>query len=148
MAFGILLVDDAPGFREMARVILEPRDDLRLVGEAEDGLDAVQMAQQLRPDLILLDIGLPRLNGIEVARRVAAVSPASKILVLSQESSRAVVSRAFEVGALGYVVKSHAGRELLSAINKVLDGEKFVSSGVGGSRMADVISAIPSVVNC
>ncbi len=111
---------------------LQKRPELQIVGEVTDGLEAVQKAQQLQPDLILLDIGLPTLNGIEAARRIRKVSPESKIVLISQESSADVVQEALALGALGYVVKAHAGSELLAAVKAVLEGRQFVSRGLSG----------------
>jgi len=93
---------------------------VQIVAEVSDGLEAVQKAGELRPDLILLDIGLPSINGIEVARRINKLYPESKILFLSQESSADVVREALGAGALGYLVKDDAGNALLTAMNSVL----------------------------
>ena len=95
-------------------------------------MDAVRKAEELRPDLILPDIGLPRLNGIEVARRVRTLSPKSKILFVSQESSVDVVQEALGTGGSGYVVKPDAGSELLEAVSGVLRGEQFVGKRFSG----------------
>jgi DNA-binding NarL/FixJ family response regulator len=102
--------------------------ELQVICEVSDGLEAVQKAESLQPDLILLDIGLPTLNGFEAARRIRKLAPDSKILFLSQESSADVVQEAFRVGALGYVLKAQAGTELLAAVDAVRQGRKFVSS--------------------
>jgi DNA-binding NarL/FixJ family response regulator len=93
-----------------------------------DGLQAVQKAEELRPDLVLLDIGLPKLNGIEAARRIRKVSRGSKILFVTQESSAEVVRECLRLGALGYVMKECAARELLLALEAVCQGRQFVSS--------------------
>src|SRR5271154_67508 len=130
--FRLLLAEDYEPFRRLVRSILQQRADFRIVGQASDGLEAVQKAQALQPDLIVLDIGLPSLNGIEAARRIRKLSPKSKILFLSQESSADVVHEALALGALGYVVKAHAGSELLPAVEAVLQGRQFVSSGLSG----------------
>lgn len=108
------------------------------IHEVSDGLEAVQKAQTLQPDLILLDIGLPKLNGIDAARRIRMVSPASKIMFVTQESSPDVVQEALGLGALGYIVKAHAGRELIAGVEAVREGRLFVSSGVSGQRPAKV----------
>jgi DNA-binding NarL/FixJ family response regulator len=92
-----------------------------------DGLEAVQKAEELKPDLILLDIGLPTLNGIEAARQIRQLSPDSKIIFVSQESSRKVVQEALSLGAQGYVVKAMAAHELLAAVEAVIAGKQFVS---------------------
>jgi len=100
---------------------------LQVIFEVSDGLEAVHKAQTLLPDLVVLDIGLPSLNGIEAAKRIRKLSPKSKFLFLSQESSADIVQRAFTLGALGYVIKSHAEGDLLVAVEAVLRGEKFIS---------------------
>jgi CheY-like chemotaxis protein len=120
---------------------------LRVIGVASDGLEAVQKAEELQPDLILLDIGLPSLNGIEVARQIRKFSPKSKILFVSQESSADIVQGALGTGAQGYVLKSDARRELLEGVNAVLRGEQFVSGRFAGhdfTRASDA-GASPSV---
>jgi DNA-binding NarL/FixJ family response regulator len=105
---------------------------LRSIVEASDGVEAIELAQALQPDLILLDIGIPKLNGIEAARRIRELAPQSKILFVSQESSVDIVQAAFSVGASGYVVKMDAGSELPSAVKAVLRGERFVGSRFAG----------------
>jgi DNA-binding NarL/FixJ family response regulator len=116
----VLVVDDYEPFRRFIRSTLGKRPDLQVVGEASDGLEAVQKAEELQPGLIVLDLGLPTLNGIEAARRIRKFSPECKILVLTQESSAEVVKEVLGLGALGYVVKAHAGSELLTAVEAVL----------------------------
>ena len=105
---------------------------MEIVEEIADGLEAVQEANELRPDLILLDIELPSLNGIAAARQIRRLSPESKILFISQESSVDVVQEALALGALGYVVKAHAGSELFAAVEAVLSDRQFVSGGLSG----------------
>jgi DNA-binding NarL/FixJ family response regulator len=124
----IVVVDDYEPLRRVVRLILQLRDDLQIVGEASDGLEAVQKAKELRPDLILLDIDLPTLNGIQVARRLRDLVPRAKVLFLSVESSSDVVREAFNVGGAGYIYKLHIASELLPAIEMVLIGKQFVSS--------------------
>ena len=124
----VLVVDD---FEPWCRVIcsmLQKHPGLQIVGEASDGLEAVQRARELQPDLILLDVGLPRINGIEVARRILELSPRTKILFVSEGSSPDVAEAALGTGASGYVIKSDAGTELLPAVEGVLRGERFISA--------------------
>jgi DNA-binding NarL/FixJ family response regulator len=128
----VLVVDDYEPFRRFSCSMLETRPDLQVVGEASDGLEAVQKTKELQPDLIVLDIGLPTLNGIEVARRIRKLCPECKILFMSQESSVDVAQAAFSLGAMGYVVKADAGSELLAAVESVCQGRKFVSKGISG----------------
>ena len=131
-AFRVLVVDDYEPFRRFVCSTLGTRPELQIVGEVSDGLEAVHKAEELQPDLIVLDIGLPTLNGIEAARRMRKLSPESKILFISQESSADVVREAFSLGALGYVVKVHAGSDLLPAVKAVLQGKQFVSASLTG----------------
>jgi len=106
--------------------------DWHIVGEAADGFETVQKAEELKPDLILLDIGLPKLNGIEVARRLRELVPNSKILFLSGLHDPSIVREALRTGASGYVVKSDVGSELKKAIEATLRGEQFVSRSARG----------------
>lgn len=126
----VLVVDDYEPFRRFICSTLGKRPELQIVGEVSDGLEAVYRAEELQPDLIVLDIGLPTLNGIEAARRIRKLSPKSKILFVSQESSADVVQEALRLGALGYVVKVRAGGELVSAVEAVLEGRQFISGGL------------------
>jgi len=124
----VLVVDDYEPFRRFLCSVLGKNPALQIVGEVSDGLDAVQKAEELKPDLILLDIGLPTLNGIEVARRIRRLIPESKIIFVSQESSPEVIQVALNLGAWGFVVKTKAGSDLVAAVEAVLLGKRFVSS--------------------
>ena len=132
----ILVVDDYEPFRRFICSTLGKRPELQIIGEASHGLEAVHKAEGLQPDLILLDIGLPKLTGIEAARRIRKLSPESKILFVSQESSADIVREALGTGASGYVVKTDAGRELLEAVSAVLRGELFVGARFSGQDFA------------
>jgi len=124
----ILVVDDFEMFRKLVVELLEKRPELQVVGEASDGLEALQKAVEFRPDLILLDIGLPNLNGIEVARQLRSLVPESKIIFLTQESSADVMQEAFSVGARGYVTKHKLLDDLFAAVANVIAGITFVSN--------------------
>jgi DNA-binding NarL/FixJ family response regulator len=102
--------------------------DWQIIGEASDGLEAVRKSAELQPDLIVLDIGLPELNGIAAARKIREISPRSRILFLSENSCPDVVREAFRVGAAAYVVKSDAARDLLIAVEAVIGNKQFVNS--------------------
>ena len=121
-----LVVDDIASFREIVRSIVDPHY-VRFVGEASDGLEAIQKAEELKPDLILLDIGLPQLNGIEVAKRVLQCLPHTLIVFVSMHCDHGTVREALDTGAKGYVLKGAAGRELGPAIQAVFNGGEFVS---------------------
>ena len=124
----VLVVDDYEPWRCFFSSTLQKQPEYQVIGEVSDGLQGVHQAQQLQPDLILLDIGLPTLNGIEAARRIRKLSPRSKILFVSQESSTDVVQAALGTGAHGYVVKTDARSELLNAVNAVLRGDRFIGN--------------------
>jgi DNA-binding NarL/FixJ family response regulator len=123
----VLIVDDFEPFRQLLRSALQDSTD---VFEVSDGLQSIEHTALLQPDLILLDIGLPGLNGIEVARRVRDFAPESKIVFVSQESSIPIVQAALDTGAMGYVVKSDVADELLTAVDAVLQGNQFISKRI------------------
>ncbi len=138
----ILLVDDYAPIRERIRQVLQKQSKFD-VDEASDGQQAVEKANELKPDLILLDVGLPMLNGIEAARRIRELSPKSKILFLSEFRSINFASEALKLGASGYIVKSDAASELLPGIETVLEGGHFISSSLADREieMAPAIRA-------
>jgi DNA-binding NarL/FixJ family response regulator len=111
--------------------------ELHIVGEVSDGLEAIRKAEELRPDLILLDVGLPTLNGIEAARHIRRLVQESKIVFVSQESSADVVEEAFRLGAKGYVAKTDAGSDLLIAVSAVLHGEIFASTRLAERKLKE-----------
>jgi DNA-binding NarL/FixJ family response regulator len=136
-AIRILLTDDYAGWRSQIPMLLRARPDWQVIAEAADGLEAVQKAQELRPDIILLDIALPKLNGIEAARRIRQVSPQSKIIFLSQNNDADIVREALSTGAYGYVRKTDVKKELLTAMNAVLSDRQFVSSSLRDEGFID-----------
>jgi DNA-binding NarL/FixJ family response regulator len=128
----ILVVDDFLPFRSFTVSALRKRPGFRVVEEAFDGEEAVQKANELKPDLVVLDIGLPVLNGIEAARRIRSVSPDSKIVFLTCNSSPDIAREAFNAGGVGYVVKHDAAGELIAAVEAVLQGRRYVSKQLDG----------------
>jgi DNA-binding NarL/FixJ family response regulator len=128
----ILIADDYEAWRRQARLLLQARPEWQVIAEAADGPEAIQKAEKLKPDLILLDIGLPKLNGIEAARRIRELSPSSKIVFLSQNNDHDIVRAALSTGALGYVWKTDAQSELLTAMSAVLRGKQYVCSSLKG----------------
>jgi CheY-like chemotaxis protein len=136
--FRILIVDDYEPWRRFATSALQNQPGLLIVGEAADGLRAVEQARELHPDLILLDISLPTLNGIEAARRIRQHSSNPRILFCSQNLSPDIAEKAFGTGAAGYVVKSDAASDLLPAVTAVLQGERFVSRRFAGCGFAQI----------
>ena len=131
-SYKILVVDDSDRFRQFVVLTLRQRAEFQFIHEASDGLAAVERAEELKPDLILLDIGLPSVNGIEAGRQIRKVSPDSKILFVSLESSADVVQEALQLGAQGYLLKADAARELLPAVDAVLQGRQYLSRRLQG----------------
>jgi DNA-binding NarL/FixJ family response regulator len=125
-----LVVDDYEPWHAFVSSTLREQPELQIVGQAFDGLEAVQQARQLQPDIILLDVGLPSLNGIKAARRIREVAPASRILFVSETRSVEVAQAALDAGAGGYLVKSDAGSELLPGLRAVLEGKRFISASL------------------
>jgi DNA-binding NarL/FixJ family response regulator len=133
----VLVVDDFEPFRNWAaRLVGE--ELAQPVVEAKDGLEAVEKARECRANLIILDIGLPKLNGIEAARQILDALPDSRIIFLSQENSAEVVLQAMHLGAFAYVAKARAGTDLLSAVREVQQGKKFVSNGFAAEVYREV----------
>jgi two-component system, NarL family, response regulator NreC len=125
----ILLVDDNESWRKFASFMLRQEALFEIVGEVADGLQAVTMAQQLKPTVVLMDIGLPGLNGIEAGKRIRAQVPKAKIIFVSAESDPDVIGAALSIKASGYILKSDAGRKLVIGINSVVQSCKVRGSG-------------------
>ena len=138
----VLLVDDHQPWRRQIRSLLESAGAAQIAGEAGDGADAVALARDLRPDVILLDIELPVLNGVEIATRILAENPAARILFLSGHRSWDVIEAALATGARGFVVKVYAATEVLPALRAVAAGRRFLSPVLGGRQV--IATAPPS----
>jgi DNA-binding NarL/FixJ family response regulator len=123
----ILVVDDFVPWQHLVSRLLESETDLQIVSTAVDGAEAVQKAEELQPDLILMDLGLPGMNGIAATRQIGIVSPGSKVLFLTHHSEPDMIQAAFDAGASGYVLKSDFNADLIPAVRAVLLGQKFVS---------------------
>jgi DNA-binding NarL/FixJ family response regulator len=134
-----LVVDDFAPWRRFVSTIAQKEPGWQVISEASDGLEAVQKTEELTPDLILLDISLPNLSGIEVAKQIRKVAPNSKILFVSTHASWEIVEGALDTGASGYVVKADAGNELAKAVEAVFQGKRYISS-----RLMESTSAIPA----
>lgn len=123
----IVLVDDHEVARRALRSVLRTNPNLQVMGEASEGKEAVKKVEELKPDIVLLDIGLPDMSGIEVASGIRSLSPESRIIFVSQHISIPLAKDALRGGAYGYVVKSDAGLDLLAAIEATYAGRTFVS---------------------
>jgi DNA-binding NarL/FixJ family response regulator len=131
----ILIVDDFEPWRRFLSSFLQNDPGWQIICEACDGLAAVQKSRELLPDLVLLDIGLPKLNGIEVARQIRKFAPDSKILFISENLQPEIIRAALSAGGLGYVVKSDAARDLISAMQAVIANKQFVGERFSGEDL-------------
>ncbi|MFQ5942494.1 MAG: response regulator [Anaerolineales bacterium] len=126
----VLLADDHPVLRSGLKLLLEQSSDIAVVGEADDGLNAVSLADQLKPDIVLLDLTMPGLSGLEALVMIGKVSPDSRVLVLTMHDDESYLRRALRAGAAGYILKKAADAELLSAVRAVARGEVYVHSAM------------------
>lgn len=127
MAVKLVLADDHAMLRQGLRRLLESDDGFTVVGEAGDGLEAVQLVEQKRPDVLIVDLMMPALNGLEVTRQLAARAPATRIIILSMHQDDEYVLQALRSGAMGYVLKESTPTELAQAIHEVMQGERYLS---------------------
>ena len=135
----VLLVDDHTIVRQGIRALLESVPDIQIIGEAEDGKAAVEMAEKLRPNIMLVDISLPMLNGLEVTRRVRKKVPECKVLVLTMHENEMYVSQILRTGASGYLVKKTAVSELIMAIRSVHQGKAYFSPSISKIVLNDYL---------
>jgi DNA-binding NarL/FixJ family response regulator len=133
----VMVVDDFEPWRAFVASELQNESEVQVVCEVADGLKAVESSARVQPDLILLDIGIPTLNGIEAARQIRVRAPMSKILFVTQESSIDLVTEALRLGAWGYLVKSDAESELLPAVKALLQGRRYLSARVADHDLID-----------
>ena len=137
----VLLVEDHEPFRAVLRELLQRRQGVQIVGESADGLDAIRQAEACRPDVVMLDIGLPSLNGIEAADGIRGVAPGAKVIFVTNESSLEVVEHVFRRGAHGYVYKPRIERDMLSVFDAIVRGSRFVSGGLERIAQGDGLSS-------
>lgn len=133
----ILIVDDFEPWRQFLRSFVQQNPAWHIVSEASDGLEAIEKSRELQPDILVLDIGLPKLNGIEAARRIQKIAPNTKILFFSENCCADVVREAFRVGGRGYVVKSDAIDDLSAALEAVIANQQFVGSRFVDQHLSD-----------
>jgi two-component system, NarL family, response regulator NreC len=135
----VLLADDHGIVRRGMRALLESEPGVIVVGEAADGLDALKMAEELRPDLLILDIGMPRLNGIDVAARAQKLQPPPRVIVLSMHADESYVLRALDAGASAYLLKDATDEDLIPALRAVVRGKRFFSPAIAGVLAEDYV---------
>ena len=138
----VLLADDHALFREGVRSLLQTQPDIEVVGEVDDGRSAVREALALRPDVVLMDITMPQLDGIEATRQIAQRAPAVRVLVLTMHDNEDVFLRALGAGAAGYVLKRSGGHELMSAIRSTHEGNTYLSPYLAKALMSDYLEHI------
>ncbi len=142
MSIGILLVDDHEVMCEGLCALLRKQPDMEVIGRAVDGRSAVQMARELSPDVVIMDIGMPNLNGIDATRQVLAECPNAKVLVLSTHSDGSLIAKALKVGAAGYILKESAFAELVEAINTVSEAKTYLCSKTTKVVFADYVKML------
>jgi DNA-binding NarL/FixJ family response regulator len=134
----VLVVDDYHPFRRYVCSMLKEIRELQVVGEAADGLEAVNKAGELRPDLVLMDVGLPEMNGIEAARQIRKLAPECEIVFLSLESSADVITEALDQGALRYILKERIGSELLPVVEAVILNKLLVRKNAKNAKSSEL----------
>jgi len=139
MNITVFLADDHGVVRNGLRLLLEANHDIKVVGEASQGQEAVQRVAEVRPDVTILDIGMPGLNGIEVTRRIRELWPTAKILILSIHSTAEHIFQALQAGALGYLLKESAGSEVVKAVRAVYAGRRYLSEKISETIIEDYV---------
>ena len=142
MAVRVLLVDDHEIMREGMCALLRKCEDVEIAGQAADGRVAIELVNQLNPDVVIMDIGMPNLNGIEASRQMVEQHPGLKILALSAHSDGAIVAKMIKAGASGYMLKESAFSELQEGIATMLDGRTFLCSRISKIVFSDYINMI------
>ncbi len=133
----ILLADDHKLMRAGLRLVIDQQPDLSVVGEADDGRQAVELSSSLKPDVVVMDIGMPNLNGIEAARKITEIRADTRVVMLSMHSDEGYVLRALKAGARAYLLKDSATADLVQAIHAVVEGKSFFSPAVSKVLLAD-----------
>jgi DNA-binding NarL/FixJ family response regulator len=143
MSISILLADDHAIVRDGLRLLLEAHADFKVVGSAADGREALNEARRLRPDIVVMDVSMPSMNGIEAAQAIGEALPATKVLILSQQSGSAHAHRALQAGARGYLLKQAAGNELVTAVRALHAGRRYLSAEINESVLSDYLNKRP-----
>ena len=139
MPIRILLADDHTVVRDGLRALLEKQPDMEVVGEAADGRDSVRLAEEQRPDVVMMDIAMPNMNGIEATRRIVTANPNTAVVILSMHSDESYVLRALKAGARGYLLKDSLRSDVIDAIRAVSQGRSFLARKVGRILQEDYV---------
>src|SRR5258706_13064726 len=144
MSIRVLLADDHVVVLDGLRLLVEKQPNMTVVGVASNGLEVVQQAMQLRPDVVVMDIAMPELNGVEATRQIQASVPSARVVILSMHSTPEHIFQALRAGALGYVLKQSAGAELVEAIRAVNRGHQYLSNKLKETREAEFVHHVAS----
>ncbi len=139
MTISVFLADDHTVVRDGLRLLLESQDDITVVGEAADGRQAVRQVQKLKPDVVIMDIAMPELNGIEATQNICKTCPSSRVLILSMHASKEYIFRALKAGATGYLLKESAGREVIIAVRALHLNRRYLHESVTGIVINDYL---------
>jgi two-component system, NarL family, response regulator NreC len=139
MSIRVLLVEDHTLVRSGVRSLLEASNEVQVIGEAANGREAVDLSRQLSPELVLMDVAMPELNGIEAARQIRAAQPDVRVVMLSMHEDQQYVFESLKAGANGYVLKASAFQELLLAISTAMSGKNYISPALSGTLMDDYV---------
>jgi DNA-binding NarL/FixJ family response regulator len=137
MTITVFLADDHAVVRDGLRLLLEAQPNMTVVGDAADGRDAVRQAQLLNPDILIMDVAMTGLNGIEATRQIRALRPSTQIVILSMHANPEYIARAFQAGALGYVLKESAGLEVTAAVQAAYVGKRYLSQKIAERGLYD-----------
>lgn len=143
MSIRVLLADDHTIVRHGLSRAVQQEEDMEVIGQAEDGLSTVELTRQLSPDIVIMDIGMPDLNGIEATRQILRESPNVKVIALSMHSAKRFVTEMFRAGALGYLLKDCEYDELARAIRAVAEGKTYLSPSISDIVVEDVVHNVP-----
>ena len=145
MSINVFLADDHAVVRDGLRLLLESQPDITVVGEASEGRTAVRQVKRLQPDIVIVDIAMPQLNGIETVRQIRESSPSTHAVILSMYSTSEHILRALQAGALGYVLKESAGSEVINAVRAVSSGQRYLSQKIEDTIVEDYIRETKAV---
>jgi DNA-binding NarL/FixJ family response regulator len=139
MTISVLLADDHAVVRDGLRLLIETQSDMNVISEASDGREAAKQATRMNPDVVIMDIAMPELNGVEATRQIREGCPSTKVVILSMHSSSEHIFQALKAGAHGYLLKDSAGMEVIKAIRAVVSGKRYLSEKIGEQMVDEYI---------
>jgi DNA-binding NarL/FixJ family response regulator len=139
MSISVFLADDHAVVRDGLRLLIETQRDMTVISEASNGREAARLAARMNPDVIIMDLAMPELNGVEATRQIREVCPSTKVIILSMHSSTEHIFQALKAGAHGYLLKESAGMEVINAIRAVISGKRYLSEKIGEQMIDEYI---------